>query len=85
MTVRVKDAIGIIYMSSSLEKANEGIQWIEDDDDDEGDDKEEQDDGKAGKKKKATAPYLVKLIDFAHTRMKPGSGPDEGVLKGMQP
>lgn len=28
-------------------------------------------------------PYTVKLIDFAHTKIVPGGGPDEGVLLGM--
>ncbi|KAI0044117.1 SAICAR synthase-like protein [Auriscalpium vulgare] len=28
-------------------------------------------------------PYTVRLIDFAHTRLKPGAGPDVGVLKGV--
>ncbi|KAI1791590.1 hypothetical protein LXA43DRAFT_1010937 [Ganoderma leucocontextum] len=28
-------------------------------------------------------PYLVKLIDFAHTKTVPGIGPGEGVLKGV--
>jgi 1D-myo-inositol-tetrakisphosphate 5-kinase/inositol-polyphosphate multikinase len=27
--------------------------------------------------------YVVKLIDFAHTKFVPGQGPDEGVLKGF--
>ncbi|KAG8987545.1 hypothetical protein FRB90_003292 [Tulasnella sp. 427] len=27
--------------------------------------------------------YAVKMIDFAHTRLAPGEGPDEGVLLGM--
>ncbi|KAI5118287.1 hypothetical protein M0805_003242 [Coniferiporia weirii] len=27
--------------------------------------------------------YTIKLIDFAHTRLVPGSGPDEGVLRGL--
>ncbi|KAI5119160.1 hypothetical protein M0805_008643 [Coniferiporia weirii] len=27
--------------------------------------------------------YTLKLIDFAHTRLVPGSGPDEGVLRGL--
>lgn len=29
------------------------------------------------------SPCVVKLIDFAHTRLKPGEGPDMGVLKGL--
>lgn len=28
-------------------------------------------------------PYVVRLIDFAHTHATPGLGPDEGVLKGV--
>jgi len=28
-------------------------------------------------------PYVVKLVDFAHTRLAPGEGPDEGVLLGL--
>ncbi|RDB19320.1 Inositol polyphosphate multikinase [Hypsizygus marmoreus] len=28
-------------------------------------------------------PYVVKLIDFAHTRLTPGRGPDDGVLLGL--
>ncbi|KIY44069.1 SAICAR synthase-like protein [Fistulina hepatica ATCC 64428] len=28
-------------------------------------------------------PYVVKLIDFAHTRLTPGQGPDLGVLLGL--
>ncbi|KAI0307210.1 hypothetical protein B0F90DRAFT_1807864 [Multifurca ochricompacta] len=29
-------------------------------------------------------PCVVRLIDFAHTRLKPGEGPDLGVLRGLQ-
>lgn len=29
-------------------------------------------------------PFDVKLIDFAHTRLVPGRGPDEGVLRGLR-
>jgi 1D-myo-inositol-tetrakisphosphate 5-kinase/inositol-polyphosphate multikinase len=28
-------------------------------------------------------PWVVRLIDFAHARFKPGQGPDLGVLKGL--
>lgn len=28
-------------------------------------------------------PYVVRVIDFAHTHAVPGLGPDEGVLKGI--
>ena len=33
--------------------------------------------------KKPGPPYTVKLIDFAHTRLAPGAGPDKGVLLGL--
>lgn len=29
------------------------------------------------------SPSVVRLIDFAHTRLKPGEGPDVGLLKGL--
>jgi 1D-myo-inositol-tetrakisphosphate 5-kinase/inositol-polyphosphate multikinase len=29
------------------------------------------------------SPCVVRLIDFAHTRLKPGEGPDVGVLRGL--
>ena len=29
-------------------------------------------------------PFVVKLIDFAHTKLVPGRGPDEGVLRGLR-
>ena len=38
-------------------------------------DSDEQEDG---------PPYVVKLIDFAHTRLTPGKGPDRSVLKGVE-
>ena len=28
-------------------------------------------------------PFAVKLIDFAHTKMVPGEGQDEGVIRGI--
>ena len=45
----------------------------EDDDDDDDDDPET----------KLGPPLLVKLIDFAHTALKPGEGSDTGVLSGV--
>ena len=32
---------------------------------------------------KPRPPFIVKSIDFAHTNVVPGKGPDEGVLLGM--
>ena len=58
----------------------------DDEDDEEEEDEEEEDDDEEdeeGKPKKIGPPYSVKLIDFAHTILVPGQGPDEGVLLGM--
>lgn len=46
------------------------------DDDDEGESSD--DEGVIG------LPFQVKLIDFAHTRLTPGQGPDVGVVKGLE-
>lgn len=51
----------------------------EEDEEEEDDDESDEDDGK----KRPHPPYCVKLIDFAHTRIKPREGPDEGVLLGL--
>jgi len=39
-------------------------------------DEESEEDGSDG-------PCVVRLIDFAHTRLSPGRGPDVGALKGL--
>lgn len=51
----------------------------EDEEEDEESD-DESDDEHGGYK----SPCVVKVIDFAHTRLKPGEGPDQGVLKGLE-
>lgn len=51
---------------------------------------DEEEGEEAGEEEEATGqkavgpPFIVKLIDFAHTRMKPGEGPDQGVLLGLE-
>ena len=66
----------------------------EDDEDEEDDDEEESstssdDDSQDGtrtdaRRARRCPPVTVKMIDFAHTRMVDGEGPDEGVLKGLK-
>ncbi|KAH9939426.1 SAICAR synthase-like protein [Amylocystis lapponica] len=51
----------------------------EDEDDDGDGDDDDDDDSSAG----IGAPYAVKLIDFAHTRIVPGGDTDTGVLHGL--
>ncbi|TFK32604.1 hypothetical protein BDQ12DRAFT_692302 [Crucibulum laeve] len=50
---------------------------------DEDESEEESEDEAEGAPKKIPPPYVVKLIDFAHTKIMPGKGPDEGVLRGI--
>ncbi|KAL1746596.1 hypothetical protein HDZ31DRAFT_33762 [Schizophyllum fasciatum] len=47
------------------------------DSDEEGDEADEEADAKPG------PAFVVKVIDFAHTRLAPGEGPDTGVLLGL--
>jgi Inositol polyphosphate kinase. len=49
-----------------------------------GDEESEDDDDDFNDSKKPGPPYIVKLIDFAHTHITPGQGPDEGVLLGFK-
>ena len=74
------------------EEAAEGINTFfkegDSDDQEQEQDKEhnEEDNDESGGddgKKRPHPPYCVKLINFAHTRIKPGEGPDKGVLLGL--
>ena len=53
----------------------------EDDDIDNDDDDDDDEDG--SNSKQPGPPFIVKLIDFAHTRIAPGEGSDQNVLIGM--
>jgi 1D-myo-inositol-tetrakisphosphate 5-kinase/inositol-polyphosphate multikinase len=62
-----------------LEAISDGSSDEQQVDEEGNEDEEEEEDGK----KPLGPPYIVKLIDFAHTRFKPGEGADEGVLLGL--
>jgi 1D-myo-inositol-tetrakisphosphate 5-kinase/inositol-polyphosphate multikinase len=51
-------------------------------DEDENED-EDEDEGDSDDEDTIGPPLRVKIIDFAHTRLTPGEGPDTGVLKGL--
>ena len=70
----------LIIYEADPDRAHEGLEWLEEGG--EGDN-EEEDEDEDEDKKRVGLPYLVKLIDFAHTKIVPGIGPDEGVLKGV--
>jgi len=73
----------LIIYEADWDRAAEGIKKYlsheEEEDDEDEDDEDEDNDSKP----KAGPPFVVKLIDFAHTLFVPGQGPDEGVLKGI--
>ncbi|KAG8899504.1 hypothetical protein FRB99_006688 [Tulasnella sp. 403] len=53
------------------------------DDDAEGEDEDEDEDEESDANRVGPA-YAVKLIDFAHTRLAPGEGPDAGIVLGLE-
>ena len=71
---QIRAGTGKLY--ARLSSARERKLFPDDNDEDEDEDEDED-------KKRVGPPYLVKLIDFAHTKIVPGIGPDEGVLKGV--
>ncbi|KAI0695079.1 SAICAR synthase-like protein [Cerioporus squamosus] len=76
----------LIIYEADWERAREGLKWLEEADeenDDEEDEEEEEENEEGSGKTRVGPPYLVKLIDFAHTKIVRGIGPDEGVLKGV--
>ncbi|GBE82832.1 hypothetical protein SCP_0412190 [Sparassis crispa] len=70
-----------VEMEDDSEGEEEEEEGDEDDDDEDDDDDDDDDDSRP---KPIGPPYVVKLIDFAHTRIVPGRGPDEGVLLGLE-
>ncbi|KAG6817317.1 hypothetical protein H0H87_010334 [Tephrocybe sp. NHM501043] len=77
----VAGSLLIVYEADWV-RALEGVKRLEEDADDEDDN--DDDDDEDDESSKPGPPYVVKLIDFAHTRQAPGQGPDEGVLLGMK-
>jgi 1D-myo-inositol-tetrakisphosphate 5-kinase/inositol-polyphosphate multikinase len=55
----------------------------EGDEDDEEDEEENESESDEEIKKRPRPPYTIKLIDFAHTRITPGQGSNQGVLLGL--
>lgn len=68
-------------LTRAIETLEEGRDVLEESDDDvEDDDPEVEVDESA---RKPGPVCVVKLIDFAHTRLAPGEGPDDGVMTGL--
>jgi len=49
----------------------------------EGSEEDEESEEEDSSDEESPSPSVVRLIDFAHTRLKPGEGPDVGLLKGL--
>lgn len=76
----------LVVYEADWERATEGVKALEEDGAEEAeneDDEEDEEDTDEARQKRPSPPFTVKLIDFAHTRMKPGEGPDQGVLLGL--
>ncbi|KAF9653875.1 SAICAR synthase-like protein [Thelephora ganbajun] len=72
LEIRMVGGSFLIIYEGDIERVKQGIALKED-----SVEEEEEENTKPG------PPYLVKLIDFAHTKVVDGEGPDEGVLLGM--
>ena len=92
LEIRMVGGSLLIIYEGDVERTKQGIALLgedvgeeeeeeeeEDEDGNEDDDVEEEDEENT----KPGPPCLVKLIDFAHTKVVAGGGPDEGVLLGM--
>ena len=67
---------------TSFSEEEEDEKDIDDDIDDEDEDDDDDDEDESNSKRPGP-PFIVRLIDFAHTRLAPGEGPDQSVLIGM--
>jgi len=74
---RAEEAIkNYLEVGDGVKDGGKGGEAHEEDEDDENDESDDEDD-------EPRPSFMVKLIDFAHTTVVPGKGPDVGVLLGM--
>lgn len=88
LELRMVGASLLIIHESDSDRAAQGIKMYMEDRDgsdsmDDSEDDEDEDEDEVGPPKRTGPPYTVNLIDFAHTRLAPGQGPDKGVLLGL--
>jgi len=81
LEIRMVGGSFLIMYESDLERSKQGIALLGEED--MGDDEDEDEEEEEEENTKPALAFLVKLIDFAHTKMVAGEGPDEGVLVGM--
>lgn len=80
--MRMVGASILVIYEADWARAEEGLRLLGQPAEDDGEEDEDSEDDES-KAEKVGPPYIVKVIDFAHTRIKPGEGADEGVLKGV--
>ncbi|KZV94599.1 SAICAR synthase-like protein [Exidia glandulosa HHB12029] len=77
------DALEKSFISYLSEEEEEG--YVSDDESDEDETPEEGEEPVEKPSKQADPkPYVIKMIDFAHTHLTPGRGRDEGVMLGIK-
>ncbi|KAF8874215.1 hypothetical protein CPB84DRAFT_1817922 [Gymnopilus junonius] len=84
LEIRMIAASLLIIYEADWDRAEEALTRYFVEEDNEEDSDEEDDDDDETKPKKVGLPFVVRLIDFAHTNLVPGKGPDKGVLLGME-
>lgn len=77
LEIRMVGASLLIIYEADWTRAEESLTSFSEDEDEKKDEDDESDSIRPG------PPFVVKLIDFAHTRLAPGEGPDQSVLLGM--
>jgi 1D-myo-inositol-tetrakisphosphate 5-kinase/inositol-polyphosphate multikinase len=94
----ISSSLLIVY-EGDWDRAETGVEWlakqpasisseedgeeINEDAEAEGWEEDEESEEEDGSDEGSESPCVVRLIDFAHTRLKPGEGPDVGLLKGL--
>ena len=73
------EGINTFFKEGDFDDQEQEQEQDKEDNEEEDDNESDEDDGK----KRPHPLYCVKLIDFAHTRIKPREGPDEGILLGL--
>ena len=68
---------------ASMDSGEDGVKEEINEDSEVEDGEEDEDSEDDSSDEGSPSPCVVRLIDFAHTRLKPGEGPDVGVLKGL--
>lgn len=85
LELRMVGASLLIVYESDWNRAKEGMDKFDeaeaDNEDDDGDEDDDEDEVTA--ESRPGPPFVVKLIDFAHTKAAPGEGQDKGVITGI--